>query len=115
MSYKIIAEPKGLYFVEESFILEQDGTKTNSFNIFRILAILACQVEEKNSEVVAGSYIDSDGQHMLIPLDDDMQDATRVIDYGSYLEICNLTGETIKDFPSFYKSLQNEEVYNFME
>jgi len=114
--YRTLGEPTGLYLIEKSAIHEQDGTTTSSVNIYRILATLACRIEELDIEIIAASYIDSDGQLIVVPVDDDyIPVGMRVVDYAGYLEICNLTGENAKVFVEFLKSIQDDIAYNFLE
>jgi hypothetical protein len=104
LSYKTIREVNNLFALTYKIDEKQNATE---YQIMGITAIVSCQIQDIKEELLFALCIDTLGETKLHLLEDYMDSVlyrekeNMIIDYDSYLRICDFTNEK-KLSPSEY-------------
>lgn len=104
-----VLEPKSLLFVTE-FEMEENGHKIRNISIKKVQFIANCKTKIEN-ELLVAFYIHDEGyleSYIISGLEGNYtSEQGHLVDYKSYAEICDLTGETKLSFEEYYEQLKN--------
>lgn len=99
LSYKAVSYPESILLVLEGFLTEE-GNESRFLEIKKVQFIASCMAAISEKPLLVAFCLDSDGglcPFLLSDLSGDYHpagDSFRLIDYRSYSEICEYTGET---------------------
>ena len=111
-SYKAIHSNSSLLLVGEEVLQNEDETKSNFYEIYKVQFILSCKIELADNLLIA-FYLGEGGElcpYILSGLPNDYFQDTfpfLLIDYKSYAEICELTGETKLSLADYIKEIKS--------
>lgn len=105
-SYRKVAEPKGLFLAAENNYKVEEEPTAKVFNFFKVLFLASCETDLCKDELLIAFFVnddlfDSDFKgHIITDLEGNVESHLShynpnvvFIDYQSYLDICELTGE----------------------
>jgi len=113
LSYKSIAHPLGLLLVSEGTMSNEDGSESDFLEIKKIQFIASCKTEFSEEPLLTAFYLGEGGDlypHILSTLSGNYyQEGERfiLIDYKSYTEICEYTGETKLPIAEYIKEIRS--------
>lgn len=124
-----LLEPNSLLLVKE-YEVDEEGQSIRNIAVKKIQFIANCKTKI-DQELLVAFYIHDEGylyHHILTELDGNYYcEPGILVDYKSYAEICELTGETKLSFEEYYEQLKNgyigvnsiaylnDKAYNFTE
>ncbi len=106
-SYNLIVEPKNLLFFKDGNLTLEDNSEVPMYEIRKIQFIASCKTKFKEEILVAfylGEYSGLFGYVISDLPNGYYTPQGHLIDYNSYLEICELTGETKMSLIEYYQS-----------
>ncbi len=120
-SYKTFQSPKSLLLIKERKMeIEKENKEYPFLNIYKVQSIVACEirVDALNREVLVALYLDENHEmeaFVLSGLPNDYishekNERVTLLDYQSYLEICEITGEQKMSFFDFYNKIKNQSL-----
>lgn len=99
LSYDIISQNNSLLLVSEDQMSDENDVKSDFFEIFKVQFIASCKTEFKEGARLLVAFYLKEGElhaYILSTLEGDCYPTggnLTLIDYKSYLEICEYTGE----------------------
>jgi len=105
-----IPVPQGLMLVIESEYLDEEDRRVDSYQIKKLELLTIVEIESIKGNYIAAHYFDQGEMHYVI-LDElpnnyyNSECRPVVFNYGSYKEICELTGETPLEFKDYFESV----------
>lgn len=118
LKYKKIAEPRSTLLVLHEEMTGDNNARWSTYDMFKVQFIASCTTEECG-QILCAFYFANEGSILCIqPLDYhvkgyDPEKNYSLIDYKSYLEICDLTKETPLPFAEYVQiSIENSTVIN---
>jgi len=104
--------PKSILLVKKSEMTE-NGHKIENLEIKKVQFLANCKTKFEN-ELLVAFYISDEGVltgHIISDLPNEYSaENAHLVDYQSYLEICNLTNEKTLSFLEYFEEIKNSYV-----
>lgn len=108
-SYNLKIKPESLLFFKDETLSLENNSEIPLCTIYKVQFIASCKTKFEDEILVAfylGEYSGLFG-HVLSELPQGYYSATgHLIDYKSYSEICDLTGETKKSLAEYFQDVK---------